>query len=152
MLEGSTYTYIFYFSNPEHTHTHPTIAKYFTTTTRKVSGRAQLRKLKTAKSTVKRRDYLIYQAARCTRTTFSVASPGPHWASLQHSSRPRSGGNGACCPSPKTLPRSRSLAADYRFSGVVSESRLATWTPQALTEVTPQHWRSEIKLAIRPGN
>ena len=85
-------------------------------------------KAENGQSTVKCRDYFIFQAPKCTRATFSRSlAPDPmHRASLQHSPRPAiAGGDGACSPEAYVVPGLSLSVLRLPLFGLVSHSR--TW-------------------------
>jgi len=92
-------------------------------------------KAENGQSTVKCRDYFIFQAPKCTRATFSRSlAPDPmHRASLQHSPRPAiAGGDGACSPEAYVVPGLSLSVLRLALFGLVSHSR--TWPRPA------NHW------------
>jgi len=93
-------------------------------------------KAENGQPTVKCREYLIFKPRNASKPHFPVASPGPHGASLQHSLRPLAGGEGACCPSPRTLPRPPLSALGAQTSAFrASFHRAAIWLdPPPITD------------------
>ena len=94
-------------------------------------------KAENGQPTVTYRDYSFSKPRNALKPHFPELRPGSHWSSLQRSPDPLAGGEGGLLPFPKNPPPlSAILAPDFIFGPRFREP--PGYTPQSLTEMTPQ--------------